>query len=55
MAFNDIQDISYEAELMSRGRVTMELKAGPVSPFPLSLPLLSSTPLPHPLPPSSLW
>ena len=27
-AFTDIEDISYETELMSRGRVTMETKTG---------------------------
>ena len=27
-AFSEIQDISYETELMSRGRVTMDVKTG---------------------------
>ena len=27
-AFSDIQDISYETELMSRGRVIMDVKTG---------------------------
>ena len=30
-AFNDIQDISYEVELMSRGRVILDMTNSPVS------------------------